>query len=244
MAAAAAKREDPGHATAFCFTPWHKLETIGQYGDCGDVIIVDPYVHAPYMGLVPKAVDGARQAAGPDRPVWSIIWAAQDAGQAPPDAAATRCATYLSLIHGATGIFYYGHKGEPGKQGPSPGHEAEGWQRGVGEPELGYLAETIAQLGAEVRFLAPALLAPVAQPQVTVDPRDTIHLRQVRLGERSLVLAANISEQPVMATFHLTGQLKARSVRVAFEQRQLQVADGRFADQFAPLATHVYELVN
>ena len=43
-------------------------------------MIVDPYVRVQYMGLVSRSVDDARRAVGPDRAVWAIIWAAQNAG--------------------------------------------------------------------------------------------------------------------------------------------------------------------
>ena len=126
----AVKREDPDHPTFFCFTPWHSLDRIDSYGACCDILAVDPYVRAKYMGLVSESVRAARGAAGPSRPVWSIIWASQNAGQKIPLVADMRCATYLSLIHGATGIFFCrtrqteAHQvGEPEQADPRPcGH--------------------------------------------------------------------------------------------------------------------------
>jgi len=240
----ALEQEDPRHPTFFCFTPWHNLGRIDSYGACRDIMAVDPYVGAKYLGLVPKSVEAARRAGGPDRPVWSIVWTAHNAGQMRPTVPLTRCATYLSLIHGATGIFFYGHKGEPGKQGPAPGREDKGWQRGVGEPEMADLAELIAQLSAEVRVLAPALLAKRPSRRIAVEPTDgPIHVAELETMNRRILLTANATEKPVRATFQLQGRAGATSVRVMFENRQVALNAGAFVDDFDPLATHAYEMM-
>ena len=89
----------------------------------------------------------------------------------------------------------------------------------------GWLAAAIAQLGAEVRLLAPALLDEVAPQRVSAELAGPIHARELRMGGRTIVLAANASQERVQAVFHLNETSPPRRVRVMFEQRQPEVGD-------------------
>jgi hypothetical protein len=78
-----------------------------------------------------------------------------------------------------------------------------------------------------------------------VEPADgPIHLREFLLADRPIFLAANASEEPVQAAFHLEREVEAGTVRVMFERRRLEVADRTFQDEFPPLGTHAYEVTD
>ena len=144
----AMKREDPNHPTFFCFTPWHNLDRIDSYGACCDILAVDPYVRAKYMGLVSKSVQAARRAAG-----------------APP-------------------------------------------------PE-----------------------------RVEVEAADgSIHIRELVIQGRMIILAANGQQESLRATFRMSDGARPKAVRVVFEQRRVPAEGNAFQDELAPLATHAYEV--
>jgi hypothetical protein len=107
---------------------------------------------------------------------------------------------------------------------------------------MAYLAKAITQLGAEVRLLAPLLLGDLPPRQLAAEPAQAVHARDLRLGQRVVILIANMSQQQVKATIHLGKGVSARRVRAMFEQRDVALAGPIFQDDLAPLSAHVYEV--
>ena len=105
----------PGARTALALGSGAAVE---KYRDVGDVLMVDWYP-VPHMALdsVADQLDTAKQAAG-GKPVWMILQAfdwREYAQRDPkkerigrfPSFSEIRLMTYLSLVHGADGLFYY-----------------------------------------------------------------------------------------------------------------------------------------
>jgi len=105
------------------------------------------------------------------------------------------------------------------------------------------LFEGIAQLGTEIRILAPALLGEKPPPRATVEPTTgPLHFQEFQRDGRTILLVANASEEPVSATFHLGWEIPAETVRVMFENRRIELTGDTFRDDFAPLGTQAYEV--
>jgi hypothetical protein len=107
---------------------------------------------------------------------------------------------------------------------------------------MAHLAKAITQLGAEVRLLAPLLLDDLPPRQLAAEPAQAVHARELRLGQRVVVLIANISQQRVKATIHFDKGVSGRRVRAMFEQRDVALAGPIFQDDLAPLSARAYEV--
>lgn len=89
-----------------------------KYGGSGDVIMMDwyPVPHRP-METVADQIDLARRALPADKPFWMVVQAYDWADEVKdpeklkglrfPDHAEIRFMSYLSVVHGATGLFYF-----------------------------------------------------------------------------------------------------------------------------------------
>ena len=76
-----------------------------------------------------------------------------------------------------------------------------------------------------------------------MEPSDgPLHVRELEMDGRRIVLAANGTEDPIRASFRLREGNWGETVRVMFERRTAELTADLFRDEFAPLATHVYEL--
>jgi hypothetical protein len=113
-----------------------------------------------------------------------------------------------------------------------------GGARGLGFFPIGWTGEVsgaIAQVGHDVQALGPALLAPEAA--VSADG-------PVKVGARALngafyVFAVNPTFGAVRTTVSAP-DLDGRPLQVLDENRTVTPKDGAFADDFAPLAVHLY----
>jgi len=178
------------------------------------------------------AADLAR--AGRRKPVWAIVQDFEGWGwERYPTAAEVRAMTYLSIIHGATGMTYYTYGGS-GKNHGAP-HDPKVWAT------LKTIAGELAKLHAvlverdppqtqRVQILAGRRTDGLGYPSIST--------RLKRRGGRTYLLAANSAEAPVRARLTLDGVGKA--VDVMFEGRTVQARNGAFDDAFAPYAVHVY----
>lgn len=136
-----------------------------------------------------------------------------------------RAQAYLGVIAGARGLMYYGGSVTGGiLLDPKAGH----W-------------EELKQLVRELRGMASTFMSPDAPEEVQVTPAGAaISLRLKAVGGGRVLLAVNRSDQPVRATFE-TAALKASSVKVLHENREVAAESGDFADAFKPYEVHVYQ---
>jgi len=113
-----------------------------------------------------------------------------------------------------------------------------GGARGLGFFPIGWTGEVsggIAQVGRDVQALGPAILAP-EQP-VTADGPVKVAARA--LGGAFYVFAVNPTYAPAHVTISAPG-LDGRPLQVLGESRSVTPANRAFADDFAPLAVHLY----
>ncbi len=137
--------------------------------------------------------------------------------------------TYLALIHGARGLIYYA----------APFRH-----------ELSYA--TLAELGRQIRQLAPALLAPRPAVSISYDPgiMDAENHRfpdaQAALLANPaggyVLLCANSRDYPVDVAFKIPALAAMTQVTQWFAGRQIDVQAGAFSDRLEPRGVRAYAL--
>jgi hypothetical protein len=110
------KSSDSTHLTALTTGP----NFYDKFRQIGDVLLVDAYpIPISPVTEVSDTLEKAKRVAGPGKPIWAVIQA-YDRGlleqkvrdlnigrDTTPTFAEINCMTYLAIVHGAKGIFYY-----------------------------------------------------------------------------------------------------------------------------------------
>ncbi len=186
----------------------------------GDIYSTDVY---PIPHGSPSAAVGAvarmRDAADKEhKPVW--MWL-QGTGYAywmdrEPSPRELSCMCYGSLIAGARGIYYFAQF-----------------------PRTRECLDEMRALCVEVDALSPVLYSQATPPRVGCN-RSSLMVGSYLHDRRVWVLAVNTRDAPCRARFTLPGATGA--VAVVFEDRQLDVADQGWQDDFGPYERRVYRL--
>lgn len=151
--------------------------------------------------------------------------------------------TYLAVVHGATGIFYFAYRGSTEYYiRNSPQH----W-------------ENLKRLAGELQQLYPVLLTPSSKEEVVVrlqsqvgklsiaarggdeelDLTAPIHYVVKRLENRPYLIAVNAYEKPLQVTFSQLPYPDGE-VPVLFEERSIKVLERTMSDTFGPYEVHIY----
>ncbi|HVN62265.1 MAG TPA: hypothetical protein VMT59_13450 [Gaiellaceae bacterium] len=125
--------------------------------------------------------------------------------------ATVRAESWLALIGGAHGLGFF----------------PIGW--------TGDVSGALAQMGHDIQALGPVLL----QPEAPVSAAAPLEATARSYGGAFYVFAVNPTYAPVTATISAPG-LDGRPLEVLGESRNVTPANGAFADEFAPLAVHLY----
>jgi hypothetical protein len=132
--------------------------------------------------------------------------------------------TYLGLIHGAKGLIYYCYYD---LRVLPQYREMWGWMKSI---------------AAEVKTLTPALMSIESPGTWSLTPKESlVQASLLRQGSTLYLLAANPAKTARRVDFDLRRRI-GTEVEVLFENRQLAAGQGRFADEFLPLAVHVYAI--
>ncbi len=151
--------------------------------------------------------------------------------------------TYMAVAHGISGVVYFCfHNG------------GEDWEWWVDESEPAYWAQ-YADLTAELRCLAPYLLAPEVPDELEAEIIEgstepgaqgytALHLSLRQTESGYFLIAVNGFNSPIKARFTVPVPVSgiAAHAAVRFENRLVEVEEGVFEDFFAPYAVHLYEL--
>lgn len=153
-----------------------------------------------------------------------------------PTEAEVRASTYLSLIHGATGMTFYTYGYGIGK---APGHGVT-WKPKFWEFIKG-LATEMATLGdvlTERDVPQTQQIAIVDGPQRDGLDYPAISTKLKQHQGKWYLLATNSAKSTVRARF--TVPERQAAVQVLFEDRSTPARSGSWEDAFAPYAVHVY----
>jgi hypothetical protein len=234
-------RADPNHP---CYIVLCDMPEVKHFRATTDIMGVDLYP-APRNPLtqVSDEAEVAKSAVAFHKPVWVVPQAFgwyqytstnKDRGHTPsaaelqegraPTYEESRCMTYLALTHGANGLIYYCYydlRVLPQYQ------EMWGWLKSI---------------AAEVKTLSPVLLSPDDRGTAVCLPSNwKIDTRLKQHGGRLYLIAVNTATEPCQITFKL-GRLRSSQADVLFEGRSVKLAKAQMADDFKPLAVHVYDL--
>lgn len=183
------------------------------------------------LWYVPKGVDSLRRWSGDAKPVWAWIETTR-IEQSPADAPTprqTRAEAWMALAHGATGIGYFCHSFYPSTT------------------ETACLADTamragLTALNREIQGLAPVLnepSAPSAASMASSPAGAPISLMAKRHGGAVYLFAVSLRPTAAAADFTVPGGAEAE---VLGEGRRIALTDGRFHDDFAGYAVHLYRV--
>ncbi len=209
---------DPAHLTCAVVMPWAE-SNLYRYADTVDLVMTDIYpiteTRPADLASIWRSTAVLRRAVKDAKPIWVVLQAT--AAGTPAEHVA---ATYLALVEGADGVFYWEY--EDARCKPAV------W-------------DTVCQLARELATLTPVLTGDDALRPATAGRGPVRCLRKVA-PDGEYLLAVNGAAEPVRgwrATVPGAGDGKAQ---VLFEERAVTVTGAVLVDDFAAFARHVYKL--
>lgn len=212
-----------------------------DYAPATDILMVDPYP-IPQMPItwLSDSLEEAKKWSG-GKPVWAVIqafdWSASPLKDDPrswgryPTYEEERCLSYLALVHGATGLFYYTFEAKK-----------------FGTEDYLQHWNNIKKVVSELKSIYPLLLAPVdATRHLKVHPPG-VHWAFKRVKKKQAgglikkghyLIAVNTTKRFLRTSFSIPPLLHDE-VGVLFEKRSVPAKRGKFIDQFKPYEVHLY----
>lgn len=233
------------HLTSICVGSANKYR---EYVDVSDILIIDPYpIRSGEQYRVTMVSDyieiafNAMKASGVDKPLFVVLQAfgyqnEKNKGwgwDREPTKQEMKAMTYLAVIKGVSGIFYYTYHGSQYYIKESPKH----WDH-------------LKAIVGELRDIYPILVSDEANRYVVntikTDEVETSIFwttRQVVGGNRFIkpgiyLIAINSCKKFLTATFEINNIYS--DAEVFREDRTLSYADGIFSDNFEPYEVHIY----
>jgi len=186
---------------------------------------------------VADGVRDLRELAGPTKPVIAFIetskgskWIGYDR-QKDVKPEHTRAEVWMAIIRGATGIAYFTHAWRPDFTEFRPDEEMQ---------------KELKRLNEQITRLAPVLLADPAKAKTSIAFSGGVQGELLAKEHQGvLTLFANnldMARKSGTATLSVDGLKKGTKVDVIDEGRQIIAEDGKFSDEFGPLAVHLYRI--
>ena len=237
------RRDSPDLPT---FIVHYKTQVLEEMGRTTDILGLDHYpVPRDTLTGVSDFIDQGYAAVNGKKPVWMVLQAfawyqyrepkkpvegnprariptAEElsSGRAPTKDE-MRCMTYLALTHNAKSLIYYCY-----------------YDLRV-LPEYEEMWESLKEIGSEVKTLFPALLSTETIPTQCEDSR-IHHLARANEGKIT-ILTVNGTSDSGTATVSLDKQINGEA-EVLFENRTVQITDGKLTDNFGPTKAHIYQI--
>jgi hypothetical protein len=226
---------DPYHPIWINEAPRNTIECLAQYAKACDIDGVDIYpipegnghseMDDKTVSCVGKYTDKMRTAVADRKPIWMTLqgfaWAHYSNGPTDktalyPNLEQTRFMAYDAVVHGATGIWFWG-------------------TYTIAEPAFW---EVLFKTARELRDMSAVFVARTVDPSpVTVDQSAIKFLHKVCDG-KEYIIAVNEGKENLTAVF--TSTFQEKGLTVFFENRTVGVTQGRFTDRFKPNDVHVY----
>ncbi|MCX6997100.1 MAG: hypothetical protein NTV49_08430 [Kiritimatiellaeota bacterium] len=225
-------------------------EDYREYVRGGDIVSFDiyPAVHeqpavAGKLWYVARGVERLRTWAGNDRIVWNCIECTRIGNtKTRPTPQQVRAEVWMALIHGSQGIIYFCHQFQP-----------RFIEAGLLADEE--LARAVGAINKEIQGLAAVINSPALPQAATViaSPAEVAPDLGKLLSPRGIALAAKkhhgatylfavrMEASPAQGIFQMAGMTGEATIRVIGEDRTIRARDGRFVDDFAPYAVHLYQ---
>lgn len=225
------KNDHPDVLTAVAML---RPQMVAAYRQAADVFMIDPYPvpHMPMTWLSDSLEEAARHV--PKEHLWAVIQAfggekwARHGWPRCPTQAEMRCLTYLSLVHGAHGVFYFSY--------PEVRKDPAAWaglQKIVGElREL----RTWLVLSNEATALRLEMTSPF---KTDAAGHPAVHFCHKQKGADNLLILVNVIDRPV--SFYLQGfPRQVALLTECFHRHNSVVRDGNIREELGPYEVHLY----
>jgi len=227
----ALKRNHPGVLTAVAML---RPQMVAEYRKAADVFMIDPYPvpHMPMTWLSDSLEEAARHV--PKERLWAVIQAfggdkwAKDGWPRMPTPAEMRCLTYLAVVHGAHGLFYWNY--------PEVRTDNAPW-------------EGLKKIAAELRQLQTWIVVPAESNKLKLEMTSpfkvdaaggpAVHFSQKSQGTEHLLILVNVIDRPV--SFYLQGfGPQVPWLNEMFQHHKSVVQDGNIREELGPYEVRVY----
>jgi hypothetical protein len=139
----------------------------------------------------------------------------------------------MAIIRGATGIMYFTHAWRPAFNEFEPTEE---------------MRAELKRLNEQITRLTPAITGDEFKGKVAIAFDGDLHGEvMAKQHEGSIYLFANnldLKWRPGKAQISVEGLKKGTKIEVIDEGREIVAEEGRFGDDFEPLAVHLYRFSN
>lgn len=210
-------------------------EFAGPYRDSADIILMDQYPvpHHPIIWLS-KSIEQAKRAGAKD--VWAVIQIFGGQGwkgkgwDREPSYEEMKALSYLAIVHGARGLFFYTVKDGNYDVRRDPAH-----------------LKDVKRLVRELKHLGPYFLYPAAGTpgffsdslyEFAPDGTKPVHARMFRKGKELIVIAVNVTDRAVEG--RLVGIGDSAYLDEFFSGRRYVVKEGNIVDYFGPYEVKIY----
>ncbi|MCL5023287.1 MAG: O-antigen ligase family protein [Nitrospirae bacterium] len=223
-------------SSAPAFMAMVRPEFIRGYRDAADVVLMDQYPipHNPIIWLS-RSMDEAAYAGAKN--VWAVIqifggrrWKGQGWDRE-PTYEEMKALSYLAIVHGAKGLFFYTVKGGNYDLGQEPGH-----------------LKDVKRLLQELKYLSPCFRsASAGSPgfisdslyQYAPDGTRPVHARIFRDGKLSIIVAVNVLDREVRGRLTGIGK-KVPWLDEYFSGKRYVVKGDNIVDSFLPYEVKLY----
>jgi len=244
------KELDPSRSTAVVI---HRTDRFKEYKNASDILMTDRYpIPNNPVSHIAETTQWAVIQKGDSGPVWAVLQAfgyqnpqLKGWGLREPTYDEMRAMTFLSIIHGAKGIFYFTFTGSQYHILQSPDH----WN-------------DLKSIVAELNKIYPLLLLPndnlTITPYITEGPQKDewgvvpvhVTIRHLKKNTGTLkagyyLIAANSTDKPVKASFRLNRVLALSKYAndILNEGSKLNIENRTFSDTFKPYGVHIYIII-
>ncbi|MEN8230747.1 MAG: T9SS type A sorting domain-containing protein [Bacteroidota bacterium] len=215
-----------------------------DYTKAADIVTFDIYpVTSKYemvqgnLWYVPQGVDNLRNWSNDEKPIWAWIESThiKSPDTLKPTTHDVRTEVWMALIHGARGFGYFCHEWVPE-------FNEHAW---LDDPEM---KAAITNINARVTELAPVLNSPTLETAVTRDLDDIygigIDMMVKHLGDTLYILAVGMEDfgsNGASFSIHADTDI-ASNVIVIGEEREIELTNNSFHDEFDGYAVHLYKI--
>ncbi len=211
---------DPYHPVVLLFCGF-----IRDWPDTFDIVALDTYGISqllPVAHYYQEVRRAAQLAESYNRPFWHVpMLEAAGASTRPITASEQRIQTYLSVIAGARGLFWF----------VWPAKHRANWAE-------------LCKLTSELNVLTPVLIEKTPRFVTHISPpemKDTIPVLIKNHHGTCYIITANTSTEPINAKFSLPISYKGK-IEIMFNSRSLKLENNAFSDRYDGLAVRVYKL--
>jgi len=225
------KHDHPGVLTAVAML---RPQMVEAYRDTADVFMLDPYPvpDMPMTWLSDSLEEAARHV--PKERLWAVIQAfgggenIKDGWPRPPTCQEMRCLTYLSMVHGVHGVFYFSY--------PEVRKDAATWE------ELQKIVGELRQLKTWLMFPNETTAFPLEMTspfRADANGRPAVHLCQKRRGVENLLIMVNVIDRPVSFLIHGFPPQVPWLTEI-FQQKKSVVDNGNIREELGPYEVRIY----